>query len=222
MNSELQNSTEPSRPVCDQSWAKLPESAPKPGTCYHFNAARAKTILRVVCTVPRLHRSQRHPQQVQSAREALDRVGARSRRMAFRSGDRLLPSGSTTPRSSDGIRASASEASTTSGSSISFEDEWLRGGPVQRWVPRGLAGKPVFVFETGGTTGVPKTRINCEDFRIDYEIFSTTLPDEHFPKGGELADARAVGPAPPAAGRRAPDAAPRRHLRSASISIRDG
>jgi phenylacetate-coenzyme A ligase PaaK-like adenylate-forming protein len=65
-----------------------------------------------------------------------------------------------------------------------FEDEWLRGGPVQRWVPKGLAGKPVFVFETGGTTGVPKTRINCEDFRIDYEIFSTTFPDEHFPKGG--------------------------------------
>jgi phenylacetate-coenzyme A ligase PaaK-like adenylate-forming protein len=64
-----------------------------------------------------------------------------------------------------------------------FEDEWLRGGPVQRWVPRGMAGKPVYVFETGGTTGVPKTRINCEDFRIDYEIFSTTLPDEHFPKG---------------------------------------
>ena len=65
-----------------------------------------------------------------------------------------------------------------------FEDEWLRGGPVQRWVPKGIAGKPVFVFETGGTTGVPKTRINCEDFRIDYEVFSTTLPDEHFPKGG--------------------------------------
>ena len=64
-----------------------------------------------------------------------------------------------------------------------FEDEWLRGGPVQRWVPRGLAGKPVYVFETGGTTGTPKTRINCEDFRIDYEVFSTTLPDEHFPKG---------------------------------------
>ena len=66
----------------------------------------------------------------------------------------------------------------------SFEDEWLRGGPVQRWVPKGLAGKPVYVFETGGTTGVPKTRINCEDFRIDYELFSNTLPDEHFPRGG--------------------------------------
>ena len=64
-----------------------------------------------------------------------------------------------------------------------FEDEWLRGGPVERWVPRGLAGKPVFVFETGGTTGVPKTRIACEDFRIDYELFSRTLPDEHFPPG---------------------------------------
>jgi hypothetical protein len=65
-----------------------------------------------------------------------------------------------------------------------FEDDWLRGGPVQRWVPKGCAGKPVYVFETGGTTGVPKTRINCEDFLIDYEIFSATFPDEHFPKGG--------------------------------------
>ena len=64
-----------------------------------------------------------------------------------------------------------------------FEDEWLRGGPVQRWVPKGLAGKPVFVFETGGTTGTPKTRVACTDFRTDYEIFRTTLPDEYFPKG---------------------------------------
>jgi hypothetical protein len=64
-----------------------------------------------------------------------------------------------------------------------FEDEWLRGGPVQRWVPKGLAGKPVFVFETGGTTGTPKTRIACDDFRTDYELFSATLPDEFFPRG---------------------------------------
>jgi phenylacetate-coenzyme A ligase PaaK-like adenylate-forming protein len=64
-----------------------------------------------------------------------------------------------------------------------FEDEWLRGGPVRRWVPRAFADRPVFVFETGGTTGVPKTRINVEDFRIDYELFSATLPDEMFPKG---------------------------------------
>ena len=59
-----------------------------------------------------------------------------------------------------------------------FEDEWLRGGPVRRWVPRAYADKPVFVFETGGTTGIPKTRVDIEDFRIDYEIFSDTLPDD--------------------------------------------
>jgi phenylacetate-coenzyme A ligase PaaK-like adenylate-forming protein len=64
-----------------------------------------------------------------------------------------------------------------------FQDEWLRGGPVRRWVPKGLAGRPVYVFETGGTTGIPKTRVNCEDFRIDYDLFSRTLPDEHFPPG---------------------------------------
>ncbi|MGE0703789.1 MAG: hypothetical protein AB7P22_07630 [Vicinamibacterales bacterium] len=64
-----------------------------------------------------------------------------------------------------------------------FEDEWLRGGPVQRWVPKGLAGKPIYVFETGGTTGIPKTRIAVNDFRTDYELFSETLPEESFPKG---------------------------------------
>jgi hypothetical protein len=64
-----------------------------------------------------------------------------------------------------------------------FEDEWLRGGPVQRWIPKGYAGRPVYVFETGGTTGIPKTRVAFEDFRIDYELFSSTLPDEYFPPG---------------------------------------
>jgi hypothetical protein len=67
----------------------------------------------------------------------------------------------------------------------SFEDEWMRGGPVRRWVPRGYADRPVYVFETGGTTGVPKTRINIEDFRVDYELFSKTLPDEYFPPGSD-------------------------------------
>ncbi|HKA18681.1 MAG TPA: hypothetical protein VKN18_10345 [Blastocatellia bacterium] len=64
-----------------------------------------------------------------------------------------------------------------------FEDEWLRGGPVRRWLPKGLQGKPIFTFETGGTTGVPKSRLQIEDFRIDYEMFSETLPEEFFPKG---------------------------------------
>ena len=64
-----------------------------------------------------------------------------------------------------------------------FEDEWLRGGPVRRWLPKGLEGKPIFTFETGGTTGVPKSRLQIEDFRTDYEMFSETLPEEFFPKG---------------------------------------
>ncbi len=64
-----------------------------------------------------------------------------------------------------------------------FEDEWLRGGPVRRWVPKAFKDRPVYVFETGGTTGIPKTRINIDDFRIDYEMFSATLPDEYFPPG---------------------------------------
>src|SRR6185503_6368829 len=49
-----------------------------------------------------------------------------------------------------------------------FEDEWLRGGPVRRWVPKAFADRPVYVFETGGTTGIPKTRISIDDWRTDY------------------------------------------------------
>ncbi|MBM4001698.1 MAG: hypothetical protein FJ295_00205 [Planctomycetes bacterium] len=64
-----------------------------------------------------------------------------------------------------------------------FEDEWLRGGPVNRWLPKGLAGKPAYVFETGGTTGIPKSRVVVEDHWIDYENFSHTLPDRYFPPG---------------------------------------
>ncbi|WP_298863022.1 hypothetical protein [uncultured Gimesia sp.] len=64
-----------------------------------------------------------------------------------------------------------------------FEDDELRGGPVDRWIPKALLGKPTYVFETGGTTGIPKSRVVIDDFRIDYENFSDTLPDESFPKG---------------------------------------
>jgi phenylacetate-coenzyme A ligase PaaK-like adenylate-forming protein len=64
-----------------------------------------------------------------------------------------------------------------------FEDEWLRGGPVRRWVPRAYENSPIYVFETGGTTGIPKSRIVIDDFRIDYEMFSETLPEQYFPRG---------------------------------------
>jgi phenylacetate-coenzyme A ligase PaaK-like adenylate-forming protein len=64
-----------------------------------------------------------------------------------------------------------------------FEDEWLRGGPVRRWVPKAYQDKPIYVFETGGTTGIPKSRIAINDFRTDYEMMSETLPEKYFPKG---------------------------------------
>jgi phenylacetate-coenzyme A ligase PaaK-like adenylate-forming protein len=64
-----------------------------------------------------------------------------------------------------------------------FEDEWLRGGPVRRWVPKAYEDRPIYVFETGGTTGIPKSRVVVDDFRIDYELFSNTLPDQYFPRG---------------------------------------
>jgi hypothetical protein len=56
---------------------------------------------------------------------------------------------------------------------------------VRRWVPKAYADKPVYVFETGGSTGVPKSRISIEDFRIDYETFSATLPSKAFPPGSD-------------------------------------
>jgi phenylacetate-coenzyme A ligase PaaK-like adenylate-forming protein len=75
-----------------------------------------------------------------------------------------------------------------------FEDEWLRGGPVRRWVPRGLEGEPLYVFETGGSTGVPKSRVNVRDFQTDYEVFGDQLSDESFPRG---ADWLMLGPTGP-------------------------
>ena len=64
-----------------------------------------------------------------------------------------------------------------------FQDEWLRGGPLRRWVPNAIAERPIYVFETGGTTGIPKSRIASEDFRIDYSLFSDSLPAKYFSRG---------------------------------------
>ena len=75
-----------------------------------------------------------------------------------------------------------------------FEDEWLRGGPIRRWLPKGLEGEPLSVFETGGSTGLPKTRVNIRDYQIDYEMFSETLPEATFPPG---ADWLMLGPTGP-------------------------
>jgi hypothetical protein len=65
---------------------------------------------------------------------------------------------------------------------------------VRRWLPQGAGGKPIYVFETGGSTGVPKSRLQVEDLRIDYENFSKTLSDKTFPPG---ADWLMLGPSGP-------------------------
>jgi hypothetical protein len=75
-----------------------------------------------------------------------------------------------------------------------FQDEWLRGGPVRRWLPAGQAGRPMYAFETGGSTGLPKTRLNIEDFQKDYEMFSETLSDKTFPKGSDWLMLGPTGP----------------------------
>jgi phenylacetate-coenzyme A ligase PaaK-like adenylate-forming protein len=63
-----------------------------------------------------------------------------------------------------------------------FQDEWLRDLPNEIWVPRQYKGRPFNIFETGGTTGMPKQRIGWEDYKVDYSEFSEKISDEHFPR----------------------------------------
>lgn len=64
-----------------------------------------------------------------------------------------------------------------------FQDEWLRDLQPEVWVPAQFKGKPYNIFETGGTTGMPKQRIGWEDYKTDYSEFSEKIADEHFPRG---------------------------------------
>ena len=65
-----------------------------------------------------------------------------------------------------------------------FDDESLRKEPHEEWIPRAFADRPFTIFETGGTTGMPKQRIGWDDYKHDYEEFSETLSEEAFPRGG--------------------------------------
>lgn len=65
-----------------------------------------------------------------------------------------------------------------------FQDEWLRDLQPEVWVPAQYKGNPYNIFETGGTTGMPKQRIGWNDYKVDYEEFSSKVSDEHFPRGG--------------------------------------
>ena len=61
-----------------------------------------------------------------------------------------------------------------------FDGELLRSEPHERWVPKAYAGRPFMIFETGGTTGMPKQRINWEDYKRDYENFEPFVREGGF------------------------------------------
>jgi phenylacetate-coenzyme A ligase PaaK-like adenylate-forming protein len=75
-----------------------------------------------------------------------------------------------------------------------FQDEWLRDLQPEVWVPKKLQGRPFNIFETGGTTGMPKQRIGWDDYKVDYEEFSAKLSDAHFPSGGAWLMVGPTGP----------------------------
>ena len=75
-----------------------------------------------------------------------------------------------------------------------FQDEWLRDLPNEVWIPAAYAGRPFKVFETSGTTGMPKQRLSWEDHLTDYEEFSRTLDDRAFPRGAHWLMAGPTGP----------------------------
>jgi phenylacetate-coenzyme A ligase PaaK-like adenylate-forming protein len=63
-----------------------------------------------------------------------------------------------------------------------FQDEWLRDLQNEVWIPKQYLGRPFNIFETGGTTGMPKQRIGWDDYKVDYSEFSNKVSDEHFPR----------------------------------------
>ncbi len=75
-----------------------------------------------------------------------------------------------------------------------FQDEWLRDLQPEVWVPKKYQGRPFNIFETGGTTGMPKQRIGWDDYKVDYEEFSGKIADAHFPRGGAWLMVGPTGP----------------------------
>ncbi len=75
-----------------------------------------------------------------------------------------------------------------------FQDEWLRDLQPEVWAPKAMQKRPFNIFETGGTTGMPKQRIGWDDYKADYEEFSAKLADAHFPCGAAWLMVGPTGP----------------------------
>ena len=93
-----------------------------------------------------------------------------------------------------------------------FEDEWLRGGPVQRWVPKGCAGKPVLRVRDRRHDGRPQDPHQLRGLPDRLRGLQHHLSGRTLSEGRELADAGPVRSAASAARGRAPVPAPWRHL----------
>jgi phenylacetate-coenzyme A ligase PaaK-like adenylate-forming protein len=75
-----------------------------------------------------------------------------------------------------------------------FDDEVLRKEDPAHFIPKAFAGRPYNVFETGGTTGMPKQRIGWDDYKTDYTAFSEHYGDDFFPKGANWLMVGPTGP----------------------------
>jgi phenylacetate-coenzyme A ligase PaaK-like adenylate-forming protein len=75
-----------------------------------------------------------------------------------------------------------------------FDEKALIQENHSQWVPKEYQGKPYKIFETGGTTGIPKQRISWEDHLTDYSLFSDAISDEHFPRGEDWLMLGPTGP----------------------------
>lgn len=75
-----------------------------------------------------------------------------------------------------------------------FEDDWLRYVDPHDWVPQPYQGKPFNIFETGGTTGMPKQRIGWDDYKHDYDEFSARYGDDVFPRASDWLMLGPTGP----------------------------
>ena len=74
-----------------------------------------------------------------------------------------------------------------------FDTEILRRSP-ERLAPRGLSARAPFVFETGGTTGIPAQRFSWDDHVTDYQTLASQLDDDAFPRGGDWLMLGPTGP----------------------------
>lgn len=75
-----------------------------------------------------------------------------------------------------------------------FDDEVLRKEDPAKFIPKSYLGRPYNVFETGGTTGMPKQRIGWDDYKTDYTEFSEHYGPDFFPAGGNWLMVGPTGP----------------------------